>query len=128
MPRGKRPDPVSPAALGGPPVGEELCKLSDLQDRQALVISFGEGPRAREIFLMARGGQVLAYVNDCPHRHLPLNFHPDKFLTPDEDYILCTNHIALFRIGDGHCEDGPCQGEWLTPVAIRVEGDRVLAG
>lgn len=128
MLRGKRPEPVTPTSLGGPPAGAELCKLTDLETRQALVISFGEGPRAKEIFLMARGNQVLAYVNDCPHRHLPLNFHPEKFLTPEEDFILCTNHIALFRIEDGQCEDGPCKGEWLTPVAIRVEGGKVLAG
>ena len=122
------PAPLTLSALGGPAPGTELCTLSDLTHRPALTITCGAGPAQREVFLLAHDGGAVAYLNDCPHRRLPLNFHPDRFLDPEGRHILCTNHIALFRIEDGYCIEGPCPGHWLTPVAVRVEGDRVLAG
>ena len=99
-----------------------------MEKQQAITLTCGAGHGQREVFLMAHGDGVVAYLNDCPHRHLPLNFHPDRFLDRQGQFILCTNHIALFRIEDGYCVDGPCPGQWLTPVAVCVEGDRVLAG
>jgi nitrite reductase/ring-hydroxylating ferredoxin subunit len=122
------PEPLALSEIGGPPAGAEICKLSELAARPALTITCGEGNAQREVFLLARDGAVVAYLNDCPHRHLPLNFHPDRFLDPEGAHILCTNHIALFRIEDGYCIEGPCPGRWLTPVAVRVDGGRVLAG
>jgi len=126
--RAASPRPVSVAELGGPPAGTKLASLADLESREALVLTFGQGREAREVFLMARQGEVVAYLNDCPHRHLPLNFHPEKFLDPAGTRLLCTNHLALFRIGDGFCEEGPCRGHFLTPVTLRIEGDAILAG
>jgi nitrite reductase/ring-hydroxylating ferredoxin subunit len=39
---------------------------------------------------------------------------------------LCTTHGALFRVEDGHCLSGPCEGKRLTAIAIRVEGGEIL--
>lgn len=123
-----RPQPLKFSEIAGPESGSQLCTLADLQGRQAITRTFGEGRDQREVFIMVHAGKVVAYLNDCPHRHLPLNFHPDRFLEPEGQFILCTNHIALFRIDDGYCTEGPCPGQWLTPMAIRVEGEQVLAG
>ena len=76
---------------------------------------------------MRKGGQVRGFVNRCPHAGNPLNWKPDRFLNRDGDQILCNSHGALFRIDDGVCVGGPCPGEALEPVTLRVEDGRVVA-
>ncbi|MBK8906904.1 MAG: Rieske 2Fe-2S domain-containing protein [Rhodospirillales bacterium] len=74
------------------------------------------------LMVIRKCGALHVYVNVCPHRRLPLDFHPGRFLTEDGRHILCTNHIALFRLEDGVCVDGPCRGQALQPVPYTVKG------
>jgi nitrite reductase/ring-hydroxylating ferredoxin subunit len=39
------------------------------------------------------------------------------------EYILCLNHDARFRVEDGVCIGGPCLGQRLKPVTVRVNGN-----
>ncbi len=73
------------------------------------------------LFVVRLGDRLFAYRNRCPHRGLPLD-DAGVFLTDDGRFILCHNHIALFRIDDGACVDGPCGGRGLEPVAIEIAG------
>ncbi len=114
--------------LGGPKSGEVLCTLAELEACEALPFTFGEGTRKVEIFVMFHGGDVVAYVNACPHFNISLNYREPKFLNSSGNRFLCINHYAQFRIDNGYCDEGVCEGHWLTPVAVRVEDGRVLAG
>jgi len=40
--------------------------------------------------------------------------------------IVCATHGATFRPEDGYCIAGPCAGDRLEPVAVRVERGIVL--
>jgi nitrite reductase/ring-hydroxylating ferredoxin subunit len=40
--------------------------------------------------------------------------------------IQCALHGALFRIEDGYCLYGPCQGASLHPLPLRQEGAVVI--
>ena len=51
---------------------------------------------------------------------------PGRFLTREGDFILCSSHGALFRLGDGLCVAGPCAGRSLKPWPVRVDGDTVV--
>lgn len=109
--------------------GLVLGRLDDVaEDGSAAVVV--ETAAGRESLMVVRKGTgVYAYVNVCPHRRMPLDFKPGEFLDPDREFILCTNHIALFRIETGECAGGPCNGRGLEPVPIAVEDGRiVLAG
>lgn len=123
-----RPEPVTPADLGGPVAGTPLCRVADLANGRTELCRFGAPPYDREVFIVAVGESVAAYVNDCPHQRLPLDWKPGQFLDWRGQHILCANHGARFRPEDGLCVDGPCRGEWLTPVKIRVTDEHVLAG
>jgi len=123
-----RPRTKTPEELGGPKPGEPLCALEDLDGGKAVLLAFGEGSRKAEIFVMAHENDIVAYVNACPHFNISLNYREPKFLNGAGDRFLCINHYAQFRIPDGYCDEGVCEGHWLTPVAIRVEDGRVLAG
>jgi nitrite reductase/ring-hydroxylating ferredoxin subunit len=110
--------------------GRVLCQLDDIEDGQAKGFSFGEGPDAREIFVVREDGQVFGYLNSCPHLGTPLNWDGDRFISDDSGLILCATHGALFEIEDGECVSGPCAGQALeaVPVALDAEGRVVLIG
>src|SRR5258705_313796 len=42
-------------------------------------------------------------------------------VAPDGRHFQCSTHGARFRIADGYCVAGPCQGERLAAVAVTVE-------
>lgn len=71
-----------------------------------------------EIFVVHKAGQFSAYLNQCPHRGMPLEWRPDEFLDDEGEHIICATHGALFAIEDGACLGGPCRGRGLTPVAL----------
>lgn len=102
-----------------------LCRLDDIPEGGARGVL--PNVRGRDgVVLLRRGRQVYAYVNNCPHYdRAPLGWRKDEFLNGDGSRILCAAHGALFRIEDGVCEIGPCLGQALTPVAVRVEGGAV---
>jgi nitrite reductase/ring-hydroxylating ferredoxin subunit len=38
-----------------------------------------------------------------------------------QQYLLCANHGALFRVEDGFCFRGPCRGQSLKKVQLLIE-------
>jgi nitrite reductase/ring-hydroxylating ferredoxin subunit len=103
----------------------ELCRLADIPEGGARG-SAVEGPELALRLIVLRGrGAVFGYVNRCPHVPTRLDYEPGDFLDETGEYLLCSGHAALFRIEDGLCIDGPCEGEALRPVALRIEGGRV---
>ena len=103
-----------------------LCALPELETTGSRGFSVGEGDWPLRGFVVRTSTGVAAYVNTCPHAGHPLNFRPDKFLTPDRSMILCASHGALFTRDDGLCIAGPCPGESLKRVPIEVVGEYVL--
>ena len=77
------------------------------------------------LVLIRRGGEVRAYLNSCPHLGLPLESLPDRFLDREGRHLVCTAHGARFRVEDGFCVSGPCAGDSLERVTLRLE-DGVL--
>lgn len=107
--------------------GRLLCRLRDLAESGTR--GFAEIGDGHGIFLVRKGDRVHGYRNRCPHTGAPLEWQPDQFLDLDGSFIQCAMHGALFRIHDGYCLRGPCAGQSLEPVEVRVEGDWIrLAG
>jgi len=102
-----------------PASGARLCSAAEVPDGQGREIVFGEGKDAFRVVVFRTGEKVIAYHNCCPHFSLPLNYEPDKFHVFDGDVLMCAHHVAMFRLEDGECFDGPCQGSRLTSIAIR---------
>lgn len=73
------------------------------------------------LFVVKKQQQCYLYKNSCPHLGIELEWQPDQFLDIDAELIQCATHGALFRIEDGLCLAGPCQGESLTPVAYEID-------
>lgn len=102
-----------------------LCRLEDIPEGGAKGFPAPPGSFVG-LFALRREGQVRVYVNSCPHAGLPLEPLPNRFLDPRRQVILCSVHGARFRIEDGACLSGPCIGEALEAVPVRIEDGQVL--
>ena len=103
-----------------------LCRIEEIPDGQGVGFTLGEGEGRSYIFVVRQGGRVFGYVNSCPHIGTPLDMIPDRFMTADKRHILCMTHGARFRVYDGYCFAGPCQGRSLAKLALALEGGEVL--
>jgi nitrite reductase/ring-hydroxylating ferredoxin subunit len=103
----------------------ELCRLEDIPDGGARGFAVEGSDFAQRLVIVRRGGTVRAYVNACPHVPTRLDHTPGEFLDATGACLQCQGHGALFRVEDGTCIEGPCEGESLRPAAVRVADGRV---
>jgi len=103
-----------------------LCRLTEIDDGGARGFGTGRGTERVEVLVARRGPAVFAYLNVCPHLGTPLDWTPDRFMTPDGRLLRCATHDARFRVEDGYCIAGPCAGRSLTPVPARVDAEGVV--
>ncbi len=102
-----------------------LCRLDDIPDGEAR--GFPPPPGGfTGLFAVRRGETIHAYVNACPHLGLPLEPLPHRFLDGPRRHVVCCAHGARFRVEDGFCVSGPCAGDSLESVPIRIEDGAVL--
>ena len=106
---------------------QAVCQRDELAPGQALEFRIRQPnaePGAMPLtgFVLLHDGSPRAYVNQCPHLGIELNWMPGRFLDADNLFIQCSTHGALFKPGTGECIAGPCQGDALTALDLRVEG------
>ncbi len=102
-----------------------LCRLEDIPDGA----SRGFGPARggfTGLFAVRRGGAVFVYVNACPHVGAALDRAPHRFLSADGARIACGAHGARFEVESGVCVAGPCLGDRLEAVPVRIVDGAVL--
>ncbi|MDH5834593.1 Rieske (2Fe-2S) protein [Luteimonas kalidii] len=76
------------------------------------------GPES--LVLYRAGNRVHAWLNVCPHAGRRLDWAPGQFLKTKDGLLVCAAHGATFEPGSGECVAGPCRGESLRAVAVRV--------
>ncbi|MGZ3417073.1 MAG: Rieske (2Fe-2S) protein [Polyangiales bacterium] len=65
-----------------------------------------------------KGGRIFAYANVCRHVPLTLDMGDGEVLAADRTVLLCHHHGARYRIEDGKCLYGPCDGMSLVPLGV----------
>jgi len=95
-----------------------LCKIEGMADPGTRNVVLGEGPDELDIVIVQTGGVRHAYINSCPHEHIPLETFPNHFLTDDKKHLLCSGHGARFVPATGECVSGPCFGKSLTSLLV----------
>ena len=98
-----------------------VCRIDELEDPGCREFRAGDDPWPFRGFVVRQANAVFAYRNHCAHAGHPLNWQPDRFLTEDGRYIICSSHGAEYDIASGGCVAGPCRGKRLDrlPVEIR---------
>jgi nitrite reductase/ring-hydroxylating ferredoxin subunit len=83
-------------------------------------------PRREALIVRDEHGELRAYVNRCTHLPIPLDAGSRQVLAPDRRHFLCRTHGALYRVADGACTAGPCEGRALQSIAIELDAGRVF--
>ncbi len=78
----------------------------------------------RLLAVMSTDGLKL-YLNRCPHFGTALNEFEPSLWDHRHRFLLCQTHGALFDPATGLCRRGPCKGDHLRAVAVRVSDDGV---
>jgi nitrite reductase/ring-hydroxylating ferredoxin subunit len=113
---------------GGPAPGALLADLAGVPADRGRVVKIIHA-RGRVSVFMHRiaAGEIVAYVNACPHIGVELDLSPGKFLDRTGTRFICSMHGARFDLATGLCTDGPCTGHFLQPVAVSVTGLQIRA-
>lgn len=114
-------DPLN--ALGREVVA--LCNSADLADSSEAV-AFDVVYRGRNCraFAIRFEGASHAYVNECAHVAMEMDFLPNQFFDSSGQWLICATHGALYHPASGACAGGPCRGG-LEKIAL-TEHDGVV--
>ncbi|ARU58590.1 Rieske (2Fe-2S) domain-containing protein [Oleiphilus messinensis] len=100
-----------------------LCSIDEIEPNNAR----GFEIQGQSILVVRHETQVYAYLNQCPHTGVELNWMPDRFMDLEKEYIQCSVHGALFKINNGLCIAGPCQGRHLQKIPVAIENNLIYA-
>ena len=102
-----------------------LCNSGDLQN-SALAVPFDVVFRGRSCraFAIRFEGRSHAYVNECAHVAMELDFQPNQFFDNSGQWLICATHGAMYHPASGACAGGPCRGG-LEKIAL-TERDGVV--
>ena len=110
----------------GPVQPQWLCASASLPER-GLAVSFDLVYYRRQArgFALRIDGQVVAYVNQCAHVPVQMQWQEGQFLDHDRRWIICAMHGATYDPHSGHCVAGPCAGARLRRVALEERDGQV---
>jgi nitrite reductase/ring-hydroxylating ferredoxin subunit len=104
-----------------------LCSTTELSDIQAKGITTTLPNEERlSLIIVKQQHNFYAYVNQCPHRDVKLEWDTDDFFDESGAFLRCSEHGALFLPKTGECIVGPCQYQSLEKVPIFVENNGVF--
>lgn len=100
-----------------------ICASADLPEGGKGVrfeVRFGD--RRVPAFAIRWQGRVRAYLNQCGHIPVELDWQPGEFFDFSRLYLICSTHGALYDPATGACLGGRCEGRGLSAVKM-VERD-----
>ena len=123
--------PLHPFDPGGLLTTSDPSPIRVLADARRL--GEGQGVRfavvvngvSRDAFAVRYKQALFAYVNQCRHENLQLDFGDARFFDDEFEGLLCVHHGARYRPETGECFEGPCAGARLTALQLELRGDEL---
>jgi len=109
------------------PRGTPILRAGELAPGQSRKFILACGGRQLECFVVNWRGALRAFVNQCRHIPMTLDWVENQFFDEAGDYLLCPTHGALYEPDGGDCVVGPPCGKALYAVPLLERGDEVLA-
>ena len=107
-----------------------IVKLASIQEVNADIwyeYSLQTNNGFLSVMMQYSNNQYVAFENFCPHQGRRMDYAAGKFLISDTGTIVCPAHGAEFNPSNGLCINGPCLGESLKPVTIKVNEENIFA-
>jgi nitrite reductase/ring-hydroxylating ferredoxin subunit len=102
-----------------------VVSLDDVPADGTLLVTLRNGDGLEEVILTRLDDGVVAYKNFCQHwTDVRLDKGSGALVRNEE--IVCQKHAATFEADSGYCNFGPCEGSYLTTVAVDVEDGAVF--
>jgi nitrite reductase/ring-hydroxylating ferredoxin subunit len=76
-------------------------------------------------FVVRYHGKAHAYVNQCAHVAVELDWNQGEFFTVSKDYLICATHGAHYRPDTGFCVMGPCKGKSLQMLSVTEQNHQI---
>ncbi|MEN9657039.1 MAG: hypothetical protein RL571_504 [Pseudomonadota bacterium] len=103
-----------------------LCQSGDLLERGlAQRFTLEWGGRERSAFVLRYDGRVYAYINECAHIPIEMDFNPGDLFDLSRSWLVCSTHGAYYAPNTGLCLGGPCPGRKLISLSVREYADQV---
>ncbi|MDH3653956.1 MAG: Rieske (2Fe-2S) protein [Myxococcales bacterium] len=101
-----------------------VCREEELRDGVVRTTRLGvddDGIPIMALLLRGENGAIVAYRNLCRHLPVPLDGGTGELLSDDGAHLICGTHGATYRLHDGYCVEGPCEGLALQQLYVREE-------
>jgi nitrite reductase/ring-hydroxylating ferredoxin subunit len=104
---------------------QPLCNSGDLVDRgEAVPFDVVYCGRTSRGFAIRFDGKAYAYLNQCSHVPMEMDYQPNRFFDSSGNWLMCATHGAMYSPESGQCIGGPCRGG-LIKIAL-TERDGVV--
>ena len=104
-----------------------VCASAELSEGQSLKFQLRGEKRDIPCFIIRHEGRLHAYVNECRHVAMTLDWKENEFFTEDGDHLFCPSHGACYLPQTGECIDGPPYGKKLYRVPLIERAGDVFA-
>lgn len=98
--------------------GTPILRVGELAEGRSKKFQLRCGGHELDCFVVCFHGELQAYVNECRHIAMTLDWVENQFFTADGAYLLCPTHGAFYDPATGECVAGPPCGRSLFRVPL----------
>lgn len=96
-----------------------ICAADAVQEQGTGVrFEVDRGGVQQQAFVVRFDGKPRAYLNQCGHVAVELDWQPGVFFDMTRLYLICSTHGALYDPTSGRCISGRCAGRGLVPLDV----------
>jgi nitrite reductase/ring-hydroxylating ferredoxin subunit len=103
-----------------------ICSSAELEEGgRGVRFEVDRAGRKLPAFVVRHQGKPRAYLNQCGHVPVELDWQEGAFFDADHIYLICSTHGALYEPASGRCVTGRCNGKGLTPLGVVEENEQI---
>ena len=103
-----------------------LCQSRDLLDGgKGIRFTVRRRGEALPAFVIRYRGRPHAYLNQCAHQSVELDWNEGDFFDREGECLICATHGARYWPATGACAGGRCNGRGLVRLEVVETGSQV---